>query len=66
SHMNLAFLAYLAGDKAVALDEFGKARAIRPSGFDKAWKDEIDFDPFKPVAADKEFVQKLFPNGAPQ
>jgi uncharacterized Ntn-hydrolase superfamily protein len=66
SHMNLAFLAYLAGDKAAALDEFGKARAIRPSGFDKAWKDEADYEPFKPVAADKEFVQKLFPTGTPQ
>jgi uncharacterized Ntn-hydrolase superfamily protein len=66
SHMNLGFLAYLAGDKAAALDEFNKARAIRPSGFDKAWKDEIDYDPFKPVAADKEFVQKLFPTGGPQ
>ncbi|HET7872371.1 MAG TPA: DUF1028 domain-containing protein [Terriglobales bacterium] len=66
SHMRLAFLSYLAGDKAAALDEFNKARALRPTDFDKAWKDQADYEPFKPVATDKEFVQKLFPSGAPQ
>lgn len=66
SHMRLAFLDYLTGDKAASLDEFGKAKALNPATFDKQWKEEVDFDRFKPMAADKEFVQKLFPNGAPQ
>jgi uncharacterized Ntn-hydrolase superfamily protein len=66
SHMRLAFLDYLVGDKAASLDEFAKAKAISPNDFDKQWKEEVDFDRFKPMAADKEFLQKLFPNGVPQ
>lgn len=66
SHMRLAFLDYLVGDKPGSLDEFGKAKAISPNDFDRQWKEEVDFDRFKPMAADKEFLQKLFPNGAPQ
>jgi len=65
-HMTLAFLDYFTGDKAAALNEFGKARTIDPKNFDKQWKEELDFDRFKPMASDKEFLQKLFPNGAPQ
>jgi uncharacterized Ntn-hydrolase superfamily protein len=66
SHMRLAFLDYLTGDKTASLDEFGKARTINPKDFDKQWKEEVDFDRFKPMASDKEFLQKLFPNGVPQ
>jgi uncharacterized Ntn-hydrolase superfamily protein len=66
SLMRLAFLDYLVGDKAASLDEFAKAKAISPNDFDKQWKEEVDFDRFKPMAADKEFLQKLFPNGVPQ
>ena len=66
SHMRLAFLNYLVGDKTASLDEFAKAKALNPSNFDKQWKEEVEFDRFKPVAADKEFLQKLFPNGVPQ
>ena len=66
SHMRLAFLDYLIGEKAASLDEFAKARALSPNDFDKQWKEEVDFDRFKPMAADKEFLQKLFPNGVPQ
>ena len=65
-HMTLAFLDYFTGDKAAALNEFGKARTIDPKNFDKQWKEELDFDRFKPMASDKEFLQKLFPNGGPQ
>jgi uncharacterized Ntn-hydrolase superfamily protein len=65
-HMTLAFLDYVTGDKTGSLDEFAKARTINPKDFDKHWKEEVDFDRFKPMAADKEFLQKLFPNGAPQ
>jgi hypothetical protein len=34
--------------------------------FDKQWKEDVDFDRFKPMASDKDFLQKLFPNGVPQ
>jgi uncharacterized Ntn-hydrolase superfamily protein len=66
SHMRLAFLDYLVGDKAGSLDEFAKARSLNPNSFDQQWKEEVQFDRFKPMLADKEFLQKLFPNGAPQ
>lgn len=66
SHMRLAFLNYLVGDKTASLDEFAKAKALDPSHFDKQWKGELELDRFKPMAADKEFLQKLFPNGVPQ
>ena len=61
SHMRLAFLDYLTGDKAAALSEFAKTKALSPNDFDKQWKEEVDFDRFKPMAANKEFLQKLFP-----
>ena len=66
SHMRLAFLNYLVGDKSGSLDEFAKAKAINPTGFEQQWKEEVQFDRFKPMLGDKEFLQKLFPNGAPQ
>lgn len=66
SHMRLAFLNYLVGDKAASLDEFAKAKALNPNNFDQQWKEEVEFDRFKPMAADKEFLQKLFPNGPPK
>src|SRR5580765_8519103 len=66
SHMRLAFLNYLVGDKAASLDEFAKAKALNPNNFDKQWKEEVEFDRFKPMASDKEFLGKLFPNGVPQ
>jgi len=64
-HINLGFLDYLAGDKQAALDEFAKAKTLKPAEFERKWKEEVAFDPFKPMAADKEFLQKLFPNGVP-
>jgi len=66
SHMRLAFLIYLTGDKQASLAEFSKTRALNPANFEKQWKEEVKFDRFKPVAGDKEFLQKLFPNGAPE
>jgi len=66
SHMRLAFIDYLVGDKAASLDEFAKAKAMNPNNFDKQWKEEVGFDRFKPMAGDKEFLLKLFPNGVPQ
>jgi uncharacterized Ntn-hydrolase superfamily protein len=66
SHMRLAFLNYLVGDKTASLDEFARARTLEPGRFDKQWKEEVEFERFKPMAADKEFLGKLFPNGVPQ
>ncbi|HET9365324.1 MAG TPA: DUF1028 domain-containing protein [Candidatus Angelobacter sp.] len=65
-HLQLGFLDYATGDKTASLAEFGKARELNPSTFNKQWKEEVDSDPFKPMAADKEFLQKLFPDGVPQ
>ena len=66
AHMNVAFLEYLAGDKQAALDEFNKARGLSPAAFEREWKEEAGYAPFKPMAEDKEFLQKLFPSGVPQ
>ena len=65
SQMDLAFLTYVTGDKSAALEEFTKARELRPARFDKAWKEEAGYGPFKAIAADTDFLQKLFPNGVP-
>jgi uncharacterized Ntn-hydrolase superfamily protein len=65
-HINVAFLDYLAGDKQASLDEFTKARTLNPTGFNKSFKEESDFAPFKPILADKDFLLKLFPAGLPQ
>jgi uncharacterized Ntn-hydrolase superfamily protein len=66
SRMRLAFLIYLVGDKQASLDEFAKAKALDSSNFDKQWKEDVKFDRFKAMAADEEFLKKLFPNGVPQ
>src|SRR5262249_1502476 len=65
-HLNVAFVHYLAGDKQESLAEFAKARALSPSTFNKDWKDDVANDLNKPMAADREFLQKLFPGGVPQ
>jgi uncharacterized Ntn-hydrolase superfamily protein len=66
SHMRLAFLSYLAGDKPASLDEFAKAKALNPTNFEKQWQEQVQFDRFKPMAGDKEFVEKLFPSLPPK
>jgi uncharacterized Ntn-hydrolase superfamily protein len=63
SHMQLAFVDYVLGDKSASLDEFVKARDLRPDGFAKRWKDEADDPEFKSILEDKEFLKKLFPDG---
>jgi|SRR5450432_51662 len=65
-HLNVAFVNYLAGDKQASLDEFTRARTLDPSHFNKNFKEESDFAPFKPILADKEFMLQLFPAGMPQ
>jgi uncharacterized Ntn-hydrolase superfamily protein len=65
-HMQLGFLDYATGDKQGALDEFSKARSLMSNDFDKQWKEEAGSPQFKNMLDDKEFLQKLFPNGVPQ
>jgi uncharacterized Ntn-hydrolase superfamily protein len=64
-HMQLAFLDYATGDKSGSLDEFGKARNLTKD-FAKQWKEEAATPQFKSMLEDKEFLKKLFPEGAPQ
>jgi len=66
SHMRLAFLNYVVGDKAASLQEFAKAKDLNQNNFEKQWKDEVGFDRFKVMNADKEFLEKLFPTGVPK
>jgi len=66
SHMRLAFLNYLVADKAASLQEFAKAKALNPTNFEKQWKEEAEFERFKVMSADREFLEKLFPSGVPQ
>jgi uncharacterized Ntn-hydrolase superfamily protein len=61
THMQLGFLNYALGDKTVSLDEFSKARTLRPDDFVKRWQDEVDSPPFKSMREDKDFMKKLFP-----
>lgn len=61
NHMQLAFFSYALGDKATSLDEFVKARDLRPEGFATRWQDEANSPEFKTMLSDKEFLKKLFP-----
>jgi len=66
SHMQLAFFDYALGDKSASLEEFSKARDLRPDGFAKRWQDEANSPEFKSMLNDKEFLKKLFPpDGVP-
>ena len=66
SHMQLAFLNYVLGDKAAALQQFSKARELRPEGFANRWHDQANSAEFKLMLDDKEFLKKLFPpDGVP-
>ena len=60
-HMQLGFLKYASGDKALALDEFSQARALRPDQFVTRWQEELNSPPFKSMHDDNEFLRKLFP-----
>jgi uncharacterized Ntn-hydrolase superfamily protein len=60
SHMALAFLEYLGGDKKTSLAEFQKAQALDPN-FRKQWEAEVSFDKnFSLIKEDKEFMNELF------
>jgi uncharacterized Ntn-hydrolase superfamily protein len=61
THMQLGFLNYALGDKGASLDEFSKARSLRPEDFGKRWLDEVDSPQFKSLPGDQDFMKKLFP-----
>jgi uncharacterized Ntn-hydrolase superfamily protein len=66
AHTRLAFLDYVNGDKQGALQEFEKAKSLGTT-FEADWKTFInDSAIFRRMADDKDFLQKLFPNGAPK
>jgi uncharacterized Ntn-hydrolase superfamily protein len=66
THMQLGFLNYALGDKAVALNEFSQARTLRPDDFVKRWQAEVESPQFKSMKEDQEFLKKLFPpDGVP-
>ncbi len=65
-HMQLAFVDYALGDKAASLEEFAKARSLRPEDFARRWRSEADSPEFKSMLDDKEFLKKLFPDGVPE
>lgn len=61
SHMSLAFLDYLAGDKESSLKEFHKAKELDPN-FRQYWEAEVNMEKdFTVIKQDKEFMEKLFP-----
>lgn len=64
THLQLGFLDYVLGDKAASLDEFSKARSLRPEDFMKRWEEEAGFPQFKAIKDDKDFLKKLFPDAA--
>lgn len=60
THLAVAFLEYLRGDKDAALAEFLRTKKLDPN-FRKQFDATIDWTPaFKPFLADKEFLAKLF------
>src|SRR5215467_10482011 len=66
THMQLGFLNYALGDKTASLEEFSKARTIRPDDFVKRWQDEGNSPQFKSMRDDQDFMKKLFPpDGVP-
>jgi uncharacterized Ntn-hydrolase superfamily protein len=61
SHLAVAFLEYLNGNKDTALAEFLQAKKMDPD-FKKQFDATLDWSPaFKPILADKDFLAKLFP-----
>src|SRR5215472_17600354 len=62
THMQLGFLNYALGEKTTSLEEFAKARTLRPDDFVKRWQDEVDSPQFKSILDDRDFLAKLFPS----
>jgi uncharacterized Ntn-hydrolase superfamily protein len=65
NHLTLAFLAYFAGDKSEALAEFRSTKQM-DGKFEKDFADAVkDEKEFQPILRDKEFLEKVFPQGIP-
>jgi uncharacterized Ntn-hydrolase superfamily protein len=61
SHLELAFLEYVSGDKSKALAEFLEAKRLDPD-FRKQFDASIQWTPaLRPLLDDKEFLAKVFP-----
>lgn len=61
--MSLGFLDYITGDKDGALRQFEKAKQLDPN-FRHEFESTANFVPrFKPILADKDFMDKLFGRG---
>ena len=65
SHLTVAFLSYLSGDKNAASEEFKKSKAM-DSNFAKEFEGAVEYEKeFAPIVRDKAFLEKIFPEGAP-
>jgi len=65
THLSLGFLTYLQGDKTRSLEEFQKAKQM-DTNFRKQFEAEVSFEKkFAPILNDKDFLQKIFPEGLP-
>jgi len=60
SHMTLGLLNYLAGDKAGAIEELGKARTMSTGDFRSAFDAATQRPAYRAIAGDKEFLKNLF------
>jgi uncharacterized Ntn-hydrolase superfamily protein len=66
NHLTLAFVNYLSGDKDGALAEFNKAKQTE-SRFDQNFAASVKDEPtLVPMLQDKQFLEKLFPEGIPK
>lgn len=65
NHLTLAFVNYLSGDKDGALAEFNKVKQTEHR-FGEIFKSEVKDEPaLAPMLQDKQFLEKLFPEGVP-
>jgi uncharacterized Ntn-hydrolase superfamily protein len=57
-HLNLGFIAYLAGEREKALEAFRRAKQLSPD-FQKAWEEMSARSTYKKITEDKQFVDKV-------
>jgi hypothetical protein len=58
--MTLGLLNYLAGDKAAALEELGKAKAMGAADFRTAFDAATQRPVYRAISEDKVFLKNLF------
>ncbi len=57
-HLNVGFIAYLAGEREKALESFRRAKQLAPD-FQKAWEAFLTRPAYKKITEDREFVDKV-------